>query len=134
MINKRWLILKCPNTLSFPVLCLFVPHQGSALDLLGGLQCSADLLLISSCLRCEKKPLAFYKLNLEHKNCVMTKCLEKTLKWHIMELIQYSSVIKNIEVNRDISRPKFLLAFVCCPQLFFLKKFVLSKSVNMLGT
>ena len=47
---------------------LFVPHQGSALDLLGGLQRSVDPLLISSCLRRKERPSAFYKLNLEDKN------------------------------------------------------------------
>ena len=46
----------------------------------GGLQQSADPLLISSCLRHEKRPLVFYKLNLEHKNRGMTKCLEKSLR------------------------------------------------------
>ena len=40
--------------LTFPVLCLLVLHQGSAMDLLRGLQCPADPLLISSCLRQEK--------------------------------------------------------------------------------
>ena len=39
-----------------------VPHQGSALNLLGGLQRFADPLLISSCLQREKRPLPFYKL------------------------------------------------------------------------
>ena len=65
--------------LSFSILCLLVPYQDSALDLLGDLQRSADLLLICSCLRCDKRPSSFYKLNLEHKNCGMTKCLEKPL-------------------------------------------------------
>ena len=46
--------------------------------LLGGLQRSADPILISSCLRREKRPLAFY--NLEHKNSGITKWLEKPLK------------------------------------------------------
>ena len=46
----------------------------------GGLQCPADPLLISSCLWHKKRPLAFYKLNLEHKSGGMTKCLEKTLE------------------------------------------------------
>ena len=50
--------------LSFLVLCLLVPHQGSCLDLLDGLQHFADPLLISSCLRHEKRPLVFYKLNI----------------------------------------------------------------------
>ena len=45
----------------------------------GGLQRSADPLLISSCIRHEKRASAFYKLNLEHKNGGMTKCLEKPL-------------------------------------------------------
>ena len=65
--------------LSFLVLDLLLLHQGSTLDLLGRLQHSADPLLISSCLWHEKKPLAFYKVNLEHKNGGMTKCLEKPL-------------------------------------------------------
>ena len=64
--------------LSSPVLRLLVPHQGSALNLLGGLQCSVYPLLISSCLRHEERPFT-YKLNLEHKNGGMTKCLEKPL-------------------------------------------------------
>ena len=61
-----------PNILSFRVLRLLVPQQGSALDLLGGLQRSEDPLLISSCLRHEKRPFT-------HKNGGMTKCLEKPL-------------------------------------------------------
>ena len=68
-----------PNTLSFLVPCLLVPHQGSALDLLGGLQRSADPLLIISCLRRKKRPAAFYQLTVEHKNGGNTKCLEKPL-------------------------------------------------------
>ena len=36
-------------------------------------------LLICSQLWHEKRPLVFYKLNLEHKNGVMIKCLEKPL-------------------------------------------------------
>ena len=68
-----------PNTLSFLVLHLFVPHQGSALEPLGELQRSADPLLTSLCFRGEKRPSAFYKLILEHKHSGMTKCLEKPL-------------------------------------------------------
>ena len=68
-----------PNILRFLVLRLLVPHQGCALDLLWDLECSADPLLISSYLWHEKRPLALYKLNLEHKNGSMTKCLEKPL-------------------------------------------------------
>ena len=44
--------------MSFLVLRLLVPHQGSALDLLGGLQRSADPLLISSCFWREKTHFA----------------------------------------------------------------------------
>ena len=44
------------------MLCLLLPHQGSALDLLGGLQHSAEPLLISSCLRNVKWLSTFYKL------------------------------------------------------------------------
>ena len=61
------------------MLHLLLSHQGSALDLLGGLQCSADPLPISSCLWYEKMPSDFYKLSLEHKNGGMRKCLEKPL-------------------------------------------------------
>ena len=61
------------------MLRLLVPHQGSALDLLGGLQRSLEPLLISSCLRHKERPSAFYKLNLEDKNSGITKCLEKPL-------------------------------------------------------
>ena len=75
--------------LSFLVLRLLALHQGSVLDLLGGLQCSADPLLISSCFWHEKKPLAFYKLDLEHKNNGMKKCLEKPL--HVIVVVDISS-------------------------------------------
>ena len=51
----------------------------AALDLLGDLQHSADPLVISSCPRHMKRHLAFYKLNLEHKNGGITKCLKKPL-------------------------------------------------------
>ena len=60
------------NMLSFQVLRLLVPYQNSPLDLLGGLQHSTDPLLISSCLRRDKR-----QLDLEHKNSGMTKYLEK---------------------------------------------------------
>ena len=63
------------------MLRILVLHQGSALDLLGCLQHSADPMLISSCLWRKKRPLAFYKLNLEHKNGGMTKCLEKPRRY-----------------------------------------------------
>ena len=65
--------------LSFLVFCFLVSHQCSALDLLRGLQHSAEPMLIFSCLWRKKRPSAFYKLNLEHKNGVMTECLEKPL-------------------------------------------------------
>ena len=61
------------------MLSLLAPHQGSVLDLLWGLQHSADPLVISSCLRHKKRPSTFYKLNLEHKNGGMRKCLGKSI-------------------------------------------------------
>ena len=42
---------------------------------------SWDPLLIFFMSSCEKRPSPFYKLNLEHKNGVMTKCLEKSQIW-----------------------------------------------------
>ena len=59
------------------MLRLLVPNKGSVLDLLGGLHRSAVPLLTFSCLRREKRPSAFCKLNLEYKTGGMTKCLEK---------------------------------------------------------
>ena len=80
------------------MLRLLVPHQGSALAVLGGLQHSEDPLLISSCLQHEKRHSASYKLNLEHKNSGMTKCLEKPLKWYRKDALR---LISQAILNKD---------------------------------
>ena len=66
--------------LSFPMLRLLLPPTRALPWPTGGLQRSADPLLISSYLRREKRPLSFCELNLGHKNGSMTKCLEKLLQ------------------------------------------------------
>ena len=88
MIHKWWLILSWSKRFSnpkyvelpgpLPLGPLPGPCPGPTGD--GGLQRSADPLQVSSCLQHEKRPLAFYKLNLEHKNGSMTEYLEKPLK------------------------------------------------------
>ena len=96
------------------MLCLLVPHQGSPRDLLGDLKCSAHPLLISSCLWCEKRPLAFYKLNLEHKNSDMKKCLEKIptlFKFKCAEICYWIASLLN-EVLYDTKEP--LLPVIEC--------------------
>ena len=77
MINERWLKAKYAELPG--ALPLGPPPGLRPGPTTGGLQRSADLLLISSCLRHEKRAPSFYKLNLEHKNGGMTKCLEKPL-------------------------------------------------------
>ena len=107
-LTKKWLILslrdsKSPDTLRSLVLRLLVPDQGSALGLLGGLQRSADPLLISSYLRRKKRPSAFYKLDLEHKNGGMTNCLEKPQQMYSSTSAQAKNLISLLMWSRQLS-------------------------------
>ena len=70
-----------------------VPRQGCALDLLEGLQHSADPLLISSCLQHKKRCLVSYKLKLEHKNSGLTKCLEKSLVYRMVFFLAFTTFL-----------------------------------------
>ena len=101
--------------LSFPVLHLLVCHQSCALDLLGGLQQSADPLLISSCFQHEKRPSALYKLNLEDKNSGMTKCRKRCLCIKKMTGYHIKTVCFLLEAKEQvIFRPSNLRKDLTC--------------------